>query len=166
MWTKEALDATRAAPENKLTVGSPVEQQAIAQFEKFNGDFSVANITNNTANVYASEVYFCDPFKQIHGEAEFQAYLLRSAQAVAEYHMDWKDVASHDGNYYFRWVMTLKLKRDGKNKPATLTTGMSHVRFDKDGKVVFHQDYYDAGAFLYEKVPIMGGVIRHIKKSL
>jgi hypothetical protein len=165
-FTEHALAATSAASTNFMAGGSDASKRAIAQFEKFNGDFTLENITNNTANVYAADVYFRDPFKEIHGEPAFEAYLARSAKAVASYSMDWKDVAEHDGNFYFRWVMTLKLKRDSKNKPPTMTTGMSHVRFGADGKVIFHQDYYDAGEFLYEKIPIMGGIIRHIKKSL
>ena len=100
------------------------------------------------------------------GEAPFEAYLLRGSGSVAQFSIDWKDVAESKGDYYFRWVMTLKLKRDGKSKPPTLTCGISQVRFGADGKVVFQQDYYDAGAFLYEKLPILGSEIRYIKKKL
>jgi hypothetical protein len=62
--------------------------------------------------------------------------------------------------------MSVKLKRDGKNQPPSATTGISHVRFSSDGKVIFHQDYFDAAAFLYEKIPVLGGEIRFIKKRI
>jgi steroid delta-isomerase len=163
VFTEQALATT-----DPLKVKGPVttETNAIARFEAFNGDFSAENITNNTANVYAAGVYFRDPFKEIHGQPDFEAYLLKSSTAIAQYSMDWKDVAESDGNYYFRWVMSLKLKRDGKDKPPSLTLGISLVRFGADGKVIFQQDYYDAAAFLYEKIPILGSEIRFIKKRL
>jgi hypothetical protein len=80
--------------------------------------------------------------------------------------MDWRDVAEHDGDYYFRWIMSVKLKRDGKSQPPSLTIGISQVRFGPDGRVIFHQDYFDAAAFLYEKIPVLGSEIRFIKKRI
>lgn len=165
-FTDQALIATDSNLVRPFALGSAVETEAIARFKTFNSDFSAANITNNTKNVYAAGVYFRDPFKEIHGEAGFEAYLLRGSAAVAQYSMDWQDVAQSRGNYYFRWVMSVKLKRDGKTMPPSRTAGVSMVRFGPDGKVVFHQDYFDAAAFLYEKIPVLGGEIRFVKRRL
>ena len=159
-YTAQALQATASV---KSTQVSP---EIIQRFKDYNGDFSSNNIVLHTKEVYAADVWFRDPFKEIHDEKEFEAYLLRGASAVAQYSMDWQDVAEHGGDYYFRWVMTLRLKRDGKNDPPTLNNGISHVRFGADGKVIFHEDYFDAATFLYEKVPVIGGGIRFIKKRL
>ena len=164
-FTRSALAATDAKG-IALTRGSAAEQAAIARFEAFNSDFSEANITNQTKQVYAADVYFRDPFKEIHGESEFEAYLLRGSSAVSAFSMEWLDVAESHGDYYFRWIMSVSLKRDGKDAKPNLTTGISHVRFGPDGKVIFHQDYFDAAAFLYEKIPVLGGEIRFIKKRL
>jgi outer membrane murein-binding lipoprotein Lpp len=163
-FTDRALAATDAIKMD--APGSSGENEAINRFETFNGDFSAANITNNTKKVYSSGIYFRDPFKEIQGETNFEAYLLRGSAAVAQYSIKWKDVAASKGDVYFRWVMSVKLKRDGKAQPPSLTIGISQVRFGPDGKVIFQQDYYDAGAFLYEKIPILGGEIRFIKNRL
>lgn len=160
VFTAQALAATDA--EKTPNVSSDV----IARFEKYNGDFSTNNIIENTRSVYADDVWFRDPFKQIHGEQPFEAYLLRGAAAVAQFHMEWSDVAQDNGDYYFRWVMTLKLNRDGKNDPPTLNNGISHIRFGPNGKVIFHEDYFDAATFLYEKIPVLGGEIRFVKNRL
>ena len=58
--------------------------------------------------------------------------------------------------------MHLTTKR-WKDEPIT-AVGMSHVRFDKDGRIIFQQDYWDT-SIIYEKVPVMGWVIRWIKKQ-
>jgi hypothetical protein len=165
-FTQGALAATTADQVGSLDKDSSAEAAAIDRFKKFNSDFSAANITNNTRTVYAPGVYFRDPFKTIHGEADFEKYLLGSSTAVAQFGMDWLDVARDGQDYYFRWVMSVKLKRDGKDTPPGLTTGISHVRFDREGMVVFHQDYFDGAAFLYEKIPVLGWEIRLIKKRL
>ena len=165
-FTEQALLMTDLVKANAFEKGSAAERAAIQQFKTFNSDYSAANITNNLKKVYADGVYFRDPFKEIHSEPELEDYLLRTSKAVAEFSMDWRDVAEHDGDYYFRWIMSVKLKRDGKNQPPNLTTGISHVRFGPDGTVIFHQDYFDAGAFLYEKIPVLGSEIRFIKKRI
>lgn len=164
-FTEQALRATEAASHG-LARDPEAAKKAEEQFKVFNSDFSAQNITNRTKEVYAADVYFRDPFKEIHGEPEFEAYLLRGSSAVAEFSMDWKDVSENDGNYYFRWIMNVKLKRDSAKDPPTRVTGISQVRFGPDGKVIFHQDYFDGADLIYEKVPVMGGVIRYIKKHI
>jgi hypothetical protein len=165
VFTNQALAATNPL-KTTFTKDSAAETDAIGRFKQFNGDFSAANITNHTTDIYSANVWFRDPFKEIHGEPAFEAYLLHGSSAVAEFSMDWQDVAENDGNYYFRWVMSLKLHRDSHDQPPSLTPGISLVRFDHEGKVIFQQDYYDAGAFLYEKIPILGSEIRFIKKRM
>jgi hypothetical protein len=49
--------------------------------------------------------------------------------------------------------MTIALKRDRGDRFQVV--GMSHVRFDRTGRVTFHQDYWDTGA-IYERIPVLG----------
>jgi hypothetical protein len=42
---------------------------------------------------------------------------------------------------------------------------MSHVRYDKNGKIIFHQDYWDTGVIL-EKIPVLGTIITWIRNRI
>jgi hypothetical protein len=42
--------------------------------------------------------------------------------------------------------------------------GASHVVFNESGLVTMHRDYWDAAEELYEKLPVLGGVMRWLKK--
>lgn len=163
VFTTHALAATDTT---KTKLSGAAEEEAITRFETFNGDISASNITNNLRQVYAENIYFRDPFKEIHGLADFETYLLRDSASVTQYSINWQDVAKGDGDYYCRWVMTVKLKRDSRHKPPAQTCGISEIRFGADGKVIYEQDYFDAASFLYERLPILGGEIRFIKKRL
>jgi Uncharacterized conserved protein (DUF2358) len=163
VFTTQALAATETT---KTKLSAQTEGEVISRFEKFSGDISASNITNNLRQIYAANIYFRDPFKEIHGLADFETYLLRDSASVTQYNIDWQDVGKSDGDYYFRWVMTVKLKRDSRHKPPSQTCGISEIRFGEDGKVIYEQDYFDAGSFLYERLPILGGEIRFIKKRL
>jgi hypothetical protein len=40
---------------------------------------------------------------------------------------------------------------------------MTHLKFNREGRIVLHQDYWDSTAGFFEYVPILGPVIRWIK---
>jgi steroid delta-isomerase len=44
--------------------------------------------------------------------------------------------------------------------------GASHLRFDADGKVVWHRDYWDAAEELYAKLPGIGWLMRTLGRRL
>ena len=44
--------------------------------------------------------------------------------------------------------------------------GLSEIYFDEAGLIIRHVDYWDAASHFYEKVPLLGGVLRLIRKKL
>ena len=44
--------------------------------------------------------------------------------------------------------------------------GSTYLVFGVDGRVVEHRDYWDAAEQLYEKLPLIGGVLRLLKRSM
>jgi hypothetical protein len=42
--------------------------------------------------------------------------------------------------------------------------GASHIVFNAQGLVSLHRDYWDAAEELYEKLPIVGSVMRWLKR--
>jgi len=159
---QHALDTTHPHTVGSPDPGSVTEQEAIALFKSFYAVFAEDSIRERTRTVYAENAYFRDGYKEVSGVDNIEAYFLKSADTIHECTFDIQDVAVHDGNYYFRWIMHLTTKR-WKDEPIK-AVGMSHVRFDQDGRVTFHQDYWDT-SIIYEKVPVMGSVIRWIKKQ-
>jgi hypothetical protein len=43
---------------------------------------------------------------------------------------------------------------------------MSHLRFNNEGKIILHQDYWDSMQGFYQHIPIIGGVLQWIKSGL
>jgi nuclear transport factor 2 (NTF2) superfamily protein len=158
----KVLDETDPAKIGMLEPGSDKEKEAIARFTAFYAVFSADIIKKGVKGLYAEDAFFRDVYKTVRGRDSIEAYFLKSAETVHECTFDIQDIAAHEGNYYFRWIMHLTTKR-WKDEPIR-AVGMSHVRFDDEGMVIFHQDYWDSSV-IYEKVPIMGSVIRWIKKQ-
>jgi hypothetical protein len=49
---------------------------------------------------------------------------------------------------------------------AISVPGMSFVRFDDQGKVVEHIDYWDPAAGIYEQLPLLGTLMRYLRRRL
>jgi len=157
---QKALAETDPAKAGMMQPGSTEEKEAVARFVDFYRVFSAEVIKKSLRGLYAKDAYFRDGFKEVVGIEAMEDYFLNSAEGVSSCTFDIREMAVHEGNYYFRWVMDLSMKRSPDDPIRTV--GMSHVRFNRSGKVSFHQDYWDTGA-VYEKIPVMGMVIRWIK---
>jgi hypothetical protein len=49
---------------------------------------------------------------------------------------------------------------------ALAIEGVSEVRFDAAELVVEHVDYWDPAAAVYERLPLLGGVLRGLRRRL
>lgn len=146
--------------------GSERERAALAQFARFFSDFSPDKVEKLIDQTYAADVWFNDTLKTLHGREALRTYLRHSAEAVQSCRVQILDTLSNDsGDYFLRWTMVIRFRRF---KPGvdTQTIGMSHLRFNGDGRVVLHQDYWDSTAGLFEHVPLLGFGIRAIKRRV
>jgi hypothetical protein len=148
-----------------LEVGGKKERLAIDGFKALLADLKAPDFTSRIRQVYARDLYFDDTLKTIRRIDELEAYLAGSADAVEVGTVEFLDLAVSNGNYYFRWEMSLRFKRLRRGV-LTRSIGMSHVRFDAAGRVVLHQDFWDSAAGLFEHVPVAGALIRTIRKRV
>ena len=146
--------------------GSVAESDALARFARFFSDFSPDKVERLVDQTYAADVWFNDTLKTLHGRDALRSYLKHSAEAVQSCRVEILDTLSNDrGDYYVRWSMVIRFKRF-KPSQDTQTIGMSHLRFDRDGLVSLHQDYWDSTAGLFEHIPLLGAAIRAIKRRV
>ncbi len=148
-----------------LEPGSEQERQAIARFQDLLSDFRAPDFASRVGDVYAEDAFFNDTLKTLRGAAEIEEHLVATASALEQGTVDFVDVTHGDGDYYFRWVMTVRSKRLAQGEEL-ISVGMSHVRFDAAGKVVLHQDFWDSTGGLFEHVSGLGWLLRSAKNRL
>ena len=146
-----------------LQPGSEEEQAAIELFVSLYTTYTEANIRRHARELYAHNAYYRDSLTEMQGIENIESYLIQGTHIMHALAFDLQDVAVHDGNYYFRWITRFSHKLN-KDK-VTHLPGISHVRFNKEGKIIFHQDFWDAGV-IYERLPIIGFFIRWLKKRM
>jgi len=160
----QALDAVRRRHGNPLAAGSAAEHEALDHFRAFFATFSPDKVDRLLEATYAEDVWFNDTLKTVEGRAALAPYLRESAEAVEVCRVEVHEICGNrDGDYYARWSMMIRFRRFHRGRD-THSVGMSHLRFDEAGRVVLHQDFWNAADALYQYVPVLGAGIRAIKR--
>ncbi|MFD2255693.1 nuclear transport factor 2 family protein [Luteolibacter algae] len=160
----EYRNALSGTDGNLLPGGNPLEKEAIGKFTEFLqriGDKKF--IEENTARVYASDAYLNDTIVTHHGPDEIKAYFLETSETMDTYEVTIEDIASSGAEHYVRWTMVFSAPRLNGGKPVH-SLGMSHVRFNPEGQVTMHQDFWDSGTNIYGQIPVLGGAIESIRR--
>jgi hypothetical protein len=161
------LEVVRSLEEEGVVLepGSPEERWATERFQELLRDFKAPDFAERIEDVYAEDAFFNDTLKTVRGSAAIAEYLAATAEAIDKGTVEFLDVVSDNGNYYFRWAMTVRFKSFASGED-TRSVGMSHVRFDDTGKVVLHQDFWDSTGGLFEHVPGLGWMLRRAKSRI
>jgi len=120
--------------------------------------------TNNLdllATIYHHDITFIDPIHRVKGFDDLYKYFnglyqnLRTCEFIIEKVIfDGKEAAIY-------WTMTYQHNRLNKGGLVSVS-GSSHIQ-GKEGKVIYHRDYLDVGAMLYEQLPLFGKLTKWIK---
>jgi len=120
------LAATDPQKIETIRHGSEEESKAIEKFNEFYKVFSTDVIRKSIKDVYAENAYFRDGFREVQGVDNLEKYFISSTETFHECTFDIQDVASHGGNYYYRWIMNLILKRNKDDKLQAVGAQLSN----------------------------------------
>ncbi|MAD16508.1 MAG: transcriptional regulator [Alteromonadaceae bacterium] len=115
-------------------------------------------------NIYSDDVVFVDPVTRHKGFAAVHRYFEQLLVDVNECTFDISQIKEVDSTVFVNWTMHF---RHPKLKAGKLISveGVSQL-IVKEHKICYQRDYYDLGSMLYEHVPLIGSVIKFIKKRL
>lgn len=145
--------------------GKVVSEQAVKGFSQVFADLKQENLQNSVREAYANEFYFNDTFRSIDNIEDLVTYMSQTADNVIETKVYIKDIAQSDEDYYVRWVMDIHFETY-KKKIASRSIGMSHLRFNAEGKIILHQDYWDNTDAFFRHLPVVGYMIKKVQKRL
>lgn len=135
--------------------------------ERFAEGFAAIDRTNlsTLVDLYHEDMVFIDPLHEIRGLAAMRAYCANLYANVSEIRFDFHHCQQlNPTDAVLRWTMTYRHPRLKGGLPIALD-GCSFLEF-RGEKVCRHRDYFDAGALLYEHLPVLGSVIGWLKGRL
>lgn len=119
------------------------------------------NSLGTVAEIYAADAVFVDPFNTLFG--------LHAVQAVYQHMFDTLEQP--------RFVVTQSLAEVNKafmtwdfhfttRGRAMKISGCTQFELNEQGLIVLHRDYWDAAQQVYEKIPLLGVVLRALRRKL
>lgn len=141
------------------------EVDAKARFETVFKNFHSGATEENIRALYAESFHFNDTFVIMNDIEELVPHMVRTAKNVELTTVDIHEVIKTETDYYLKWTMRMKFTALGKEVDS-VSMGISQLRFNQEGKVIFHQDYWDGSENLYEHLPLIGRFVKKIKANL
>jgi ketosteroid isomerase-like protein len=120
---------------------------------------SVADV----ARYYAANARFTDPFNDVTGIAAIQQIFAHMFQALERPHFVVTEQVVQGQQCFMTWEFRFGFKNFKKGEPQVIL-GATHLVFSDSGLVTLHRDYWDAAEELYEKLPVVGGLMRWLKR--
>ena len=113
------------------------------------------------AAVYAPEARFKDPFNEVAGLAAIER-IFRHMFGQVEAPQFSVTTRLRDGRQaMLGWTFAF-----GPPARRIVVRGVSHLQLDERGRVVEHRDYWDAAEELYAKLPLIGALMRWLRRRL
>jgi hypothetical protein len=113
--------------------------------------------------VYDAQATFKDPFNEVKGLPEIERIFRHMYVALEQPHFVVTGRVVDGSQAFLTWEFRFRFKRFDTTTLQAVR-GASHVVFNTQGLVTMHRDYWDAAEELYEKLPVLGGVMRWLKK--
>ena len=114
---------------------------------------------------YADDAWFKDPFNEVRGVAAIQRIFTHMFRQVAEPRFVVTEKVVDAGGAMLVWEFYFRVRLWGKGQTQVMR-GVSHLRFDAEGKVCYHRDYWDTGEELYMKLPGLGMLMRGLRRVM
>ena len=111
--------------------------------------------------IYAADAHFSDPFNRVQGLTAIELIFAdmfkrtRSPRFVVTAAVQQGEQAFLTWDFHF-----------GLGQRDVQIQGCSQLMFDAQGRVSQHRDYWDAAGELYEKLPVLGTLMRVLRRRL
>ena len=146
-----------SVPENEAPM-----RQAAKRVVDFFESLSPASLDRLGA-LYAPEAYFKDPFNEVRGLPGIRQVFSHMYESLAQPRFVVTGCIVDGQECFLTWDFIFHFKRFDTRTLQTVRGG-SHLKFNAAGLLDFHRDYWDAAEELYEKLPLVGRLMRWLKQ--
>ncbi|MEY4737964.1 MAG: hypothetical protein RL302_2283 [Pseudomonadota bacterium] len=113
--------------------------------------------------IYAPDARFKDPFNEVQGVAEIQRIFRHMYVSLENPRFIVTGHIVQGAQCFLTWEFQFGFRRF-KRGEAQCILGGSHLVLNDEGRITLHRDYWDAAEELYEKLPVVGSVMRWLKR--
>lgn len=117
----------------------------------------------NLSRLYTEDARFKDPFNEVSGVPAIRGVFEHMYASLHEprFVVTQRVVDGHQ--CFLAWEFRFRFRRFD-TQTEQVVRGGSHLLLAPDGRIADHRDYWDAAEELYEKLPLIGGLMRWLKR--
>lgn len=116
------------------------------------------------SNHYATDASFKDPFNDVRGLPAIQRVFDHMFEQVRSPRFVVHAAVAEGDECFLTWDFLCRFKAASQREQTM--RGSTHLRFAADGRIAMHRDYWDAAEELYEKLPLLGTLMRWLKRRV
>lgn len=147
----------------------PGETQAIERgLENFSNSFSDLtreDLGEQIESLYAEDLYFNDTIHTFHSRDQLLDYMVKTGKGLDQSEVEIHQIVRDGSDVFVRWTMKFRTRVVGK-KVHSESIGITQLRFDEQGRIVLHQDFWDSGSALYAHLPVVGFAVRSARSQM
>jgi steroid Delta-isomerase len=117
------------------------------------------------AEIYTADAHFKDPFNEVQGVPAIRRIFEHMFLTLEAPRFIVHDAVVQGGQCFLTWDFVFRLRRGGDGE-ALVVRGGSHLKLADDGRISLHRDYWDVAEELYEKLPVLGALMRWLKRRI
>ena len=115
------------------------------------------------AAFYTPDAWFKDPFNEVRGLEPVQRIYRHMFDALEAPRFDVRSRIVQGDECFLAWEFHFRFRSWRRGQPQ-LVRGSSHLKLAPDGRIAWHRDYWDAAEEVYEKLPLLGSLMRWLKR--
>lgn len=160
----ESLEVTESQA-IELAADPSLEARAVQNLQNYFSSMTPTSVVDKTAAVYAPDAWLYDNIAVVRGLPAIQDYFVKAAGEADSFEVEFLQTIPSGLDYYIRWRMAITSVALADGEPI-VSYGVTQFRFDRQGRVLLHRDFWDAGTGLYEYLPVVGGLVQRLRHML
>lgn len=145
------------------TSSSPNIDAAVERIVQFYEQLTPANL-RQLETCYAADAHFKDPFNDVYGLAAITRIFEHMFDSMLNPRFVVTQRLVQGQHAFLAWEFHFRL-RSWRPDTEQCITGATLLGFDAQGRVSQHRDYWDTAEELYEKLPLLGTLMRWLRKT-
>jgi hypothetical protein len=133
---------------------------SLAKMAAFFSEMSPENVIQ-VRELYAQNATFRDPINEVKGSQAIEEVMADLFRQLKNIRVVVRDMHGNEDAGCLLWNMHYEFRGKSRTIP-----GVSHFRFNEEGKVTAQEDFWDASFVLYGEFPVLGLAMRGIRRMV
>jgi ketosteroid isomerase-like protein len=116
---------------------------------------------------YTEDAFFKDPFNEVRGLSEIRRIFAHMFESLTRPRFVITQSVQQGAQCFVTWDFIFGLS--GRADAEITVRGASHLVLQEDAgqwRIAMHRDYWDVAEELYEKLPVLGSLMRWLKRRV